>query len=77
MRGLQNRNKNLRDLLISAAWHGAIFGRMREMPSHDEVMGRPESAPDQAPAELRAQIFALNELFGGDVIYAARPEGTA
>lgn len=50
------------EALLSAAWHGAVFERVKQIPSLDKVLGRKtaEDDPKKGAAAIKAALMAYS-----------------
>lgn len=44
---------------MTAAWHGAAFGRSKKMPALAEVLGETPQKPEQTPEQMIALMQSL------------------
>lgn len=44
---------------MTAAWHGAAFGRSKKMPTLAEVLGETSEKPMQTPEQMLAVMQSL------------------
>ncbi|EQA96850.1 hypothetical protein V475_20320 [Sphingobium baderi LL03] len=44
---------------MTAAWHGAAFGRVKKMPALDKVVGEKRAVPVHSPEQMLAAMQSL------------------
>jgi len=66
MEGRRQANEVAEDRLISGAWYGEAFARMKRLPALDKVLRGGKSDEPQTPDDMLAVMQSI-QAAGGDV----------